>query len=114
MIVTILPSTEGGVISKSAFDSLFVPIEKIITSCILLNLVIWTKTLNIKRKLNITGATFLTGKTENDTPFGIHCIIALLPTWSRIKTSTLFLSVMNKYDLWNEMSKGEIIKFGKF
>ena len=36
-----------------------------------------------------------------------------LSNWlNRIKTSTLFLSVMNKYDLWNEMSKGEIIKFG--
>ena len=36
-----------------------------------------------------------------------------LSNWlNRIKTSTLFLSVMNKYDLWNGMSKGEIIKFG--
>ena len=36
-----------------------------------------------------------------------------LSNWlNRIKTSTLFLSVMNKYDLWNGMSKGEIIKLG--
>ena len=35
-----------------------------------------------------------------------------LNTWlNKIKSSSLFLSVMNKYDIWNKEERGEIVKF---
>ena len=30
---------------------------------------------------------------------------------NKIKSSSLFLSIMNKYDIWNKEGKGEIVKF---
>ena len=37
-----------------------------------------------------------------------------LNTWlNKIKSSSLFLSVMNKYDIWDKKGKGEIVEFKK-
>ena len=37
-----------------------------------------------------------------------------LNTWlNKIKSSSLFLSIMNKYDIWNKEERGEIVKFKK-